>query len=58
MSNEEKIKILRAAGFEDFDMLKKQTGDLTRFLHCSKRSESYWRDADKTIENLIRDANL
>lgn len=43
MKPEEQIKALAELdGFEDFDLLKKQTGDITRFLHGAKRSENKW----------------
>lgn len=41
----EQIKALAELdGFIDFDMLKKQTGDLLRFLHVARRSENSWKE--------------
>ena len=46
LSPDKKTKLLAEldCGYEDFDMLKKQTGDLTRFLHGSRRMESKWHE--------------
>lgn len=44
MKPEDQTKALAELdGMEDFDMLKKQTGDLTRYLHGANRKENRWR---------------